>query len=417
MENHIVGLDIGNSKICAVAGSMNREGGVRIESVSERPSEGIRAGSVENIETAVKVVLSVIEEIELRTGRELHYLAAGIGGQHITGYNSQGVVGISSQNQEIRKEDIFRSMEVARAFDLPLDREILHTLVQDFRVDGRGGIKDPIDMLGHRLETKVMIVTGSLSISRNLRKCIDRAGFQVNRLILHQLSDSEAVLSQEEKEMGTLLINIGGGITNMIGYLGGSPYVVGGINLGGDQVTADLAYILQKPRGLAEELKCEHGCCYGPLVGKHEDIIIPPIGGWPSIKMPKREICRIIEPRMAEIFSILKGNLTKHRSAGGPPFGGGVVITGGGAMLPGTVELAAEIFGLPARLGLPRPVEGLESRYIDPQYATAIGMVLYEARRKGESEPEKSSRARAGSGQQKKQTIRKRFKHMLDILF
>ncbi|MCF7943112.1 MAG: cell division protein FtsA [Spirochaetia bacterium] len=417
MENHIVGLDIGNSKICAVAGSVGREGEVRIESVSERPSEGIRAGSVENIETALKVVASVIEEVELRTGRELQHLVAGIGGQHISGYNSQGVVGISGQNQEIRKEDIYRSMEVARAFDLPLDREILHTLVQDFRVDGRGGIKDPIDMLGHRLETRVMIVTGALSVSRNIRKCIERAGFQVQRLILHQLADSEAVLSQEEKEMGSLLLNIGGGMTNMIGFIGGSPYYAGGINMGGEQVTADLAYILNKPKGLAEELKCEHGCCYGPLIGKHEDIIIPQIGGWPSIKMPKREICRIVEPRMAEIFSILKGILAKNRTTGSSSYGGGIVITGGGAMLPGTVELAAEIFGLPARLGLPKPVEGMESRYIDPQYATAIGLVLHEAKRKGDIGPQKTARGRGASSQERKNPLIKRMKDIFDVLF
>ncbi|MCK5155461.1 MAG: cell division protein FtsA [Spirochaetales bacterium] len=415
MGNHILGLDIGSSKICAVVGSVDRDGVVRIESVSERPSEGIRAGIVENIETALKVVSSVIEDVELKTGRELQHIVTSIGGQHISGLNSQGVVGISDQHQEIRKEDIYKSMEVARAFELPLDREILHTLVQEFRVDGRGGIKDPVDMLGHRLETKVMIVTGSVSVSQNINKCISRAGFQVQRLILQQLADSEAVLSQEEKEMGTLLINIGGGMTNMIGYIGGAPYYVGGINMGGNQVSSDLAYILNKPKSLVEELKCEHGCCYGPLIGQHEDIIIPQVGGWPSIKMPKREICRIIEPRMVEIFSILKGILAKNKTAGS--FGGGVVITGGGSMLPGTVELAAEVFGLPARLGLPKPVEGLESRYIDPQYATAIGLVLYESKRKGDLSHVRTHRSRNIGAIDKINPLVKKVKDLFDMLF
>jgi len=413
--NHILGLDIGSSKVCAVVGSIDRDGIVRIECVSERPSEGIRAGAVENIETAFKVVSSVIEDVELKTGRELQHIVISIGGQHISGLNSQGVVGISDRDQEIRKEDIYKSMEVARAFDLPRDHEILHTLVQEFRVDGRGGIKDPIDMLGHRLETKVMIVTGSTLVSQNIKKCINRAGFQVQRMILQQLADSEAVLSQEEKEMGTLLINIGGGMTNIIGYIGGSPYYVGGINMGGNQVSDDLAYILNKPKSLVEELKCEHGCCYGPLVAQHEDIIIPQVGGWPPIKMPKRELCRIIEPRMVEIFSILKGILAKNKTTGS--FGGGVVVTGGGSMLPGTVELAAEVFGLQTRLGLPKPVEGLESRYLDPQYSTAIGLVMYESKRKGDLSHVKTHRSKNAKTSEKKNPIMKKVKDLFDMLF
>ncbi len=415
MENHIVGLDLGSSKVCAVAGIKASDGNVQITCVSERPSEGIRAGKIENIETALQVVSSVIEDVELKTGTEIKQVVAGIGGQHVTGNSSQGVVGIESPNREIRREDIFRSMEVARAMEMPADREVLHTLVQDFRVDGRGGIKDPVAMLAHRLESKVMVVTGSQSVSSNITKCINRAGFQIERLVLQQLADTEAVLSLEEREMGTLLINIGGGMTNMIGYIGGAPYHLGGIGMGGGQVTSDLAYILNKPRSMTEDIKCEHGCCYSPLIGQHEDIIIPQVGGWPSIKIPKREICRIIEPRMAEIFSILKGLISKTRTGGS--FGGGVVITGGGAMLPGTVELAAEVFGLPARLGLPRPFEGLESRYIDPQYATALGLVLFSARRKGEVAHNRSSRSRSSGTQHEKASLRKRIRDIFDVLF
>ena len=415
-DNHIVGLDIGSTKVCAVVGSVDHEGVVRIESVSERPSEGVRAGMVINIEMALKVVASVIEDVELKTGRELQHIVAGIAGQHIDGINSQGVVGISDHDQEIRKEDIFRSMEVARAFELPLDREIIHTLVQDFRVDGRGGIKDPVDMLGHSLDTKVMIVTGSITSSQNLKKCINRAGFQVQRLMLQQLADAEAVLSQEEREMGTLLINIGGGMTNMIGYVGGAPYYVGCINLGGIQVTSDLAMILNKPVSIAETLKCEHGCCYGPLIDQHEDVIIPQVGGWPAVKMPRRELCRIIEPRMAETLTIMKNILTRKQVPG--PFGGGIVLTGGGALIPGSVELAAEIFGLPVRLGFPKSIEGLENRYLDPQYSTAIGLVLNEAKRRAENAVAKGGRmTRRGPAGRKQSGLGRKMKDFFDILF
>lgn len=416
MNKQIVGLDIGSSKICAVAGTVGPGGTLHIDAVSERPSEGIRAGAVENIENAMKVVTAVIEDIELQTGRELQELISGIGGGHISGVNSQGVVGFSGHSQEIRKEDILRSMEVARAIDLPLDREIIHTLVQDFQIDGRGGVKEPVDMLAHRLETKVMIVTGSRSISGNLVKCVERPGFKVKRLVLQQLADSDTILTRDEKEMGTLLVNIGGGTTNMIGYQGGAPIYTGGINLGGEQVTTDLAYILNKPRTIAEELKCTYGTCYTPMVGKHEDVIIPQIGGWPSIKLPKREISRIIEPRMAEIFSLLKGALNTSKIS--PNFGGGVVITGGGSLLPGTVELAAEVFGLPARLGIPEPLEGLEMRYLDPKYTTVLGLVLNEALRQRDRVRIDSGKSSRESGKDSSRSaFRKRMKNFFEVLF
>ena len=375
----MMGLDIGSSWVRAVICTVGSDGNIMVDSICERPSEGIRQGVIVNIEQTIKTITSVISEAELQAGANISSLIIGVGGNHIEGLPSQGVVGINAKDQEINREDIYRSLEVARAFELPLEREILHTLVQEFKVDGRGGIKDPIDMLGHRLESKVLIVTASSSICQNARKCIQRAGFQVQRLIAQQLGDAEAVLSTEEKEMGTILINIGGGTTNMIAYVNGAPVYTGGILMGGSHVTNDIAYLLNKPKVIAESVKCDYGNCHLPSVDPEEMIVIPQVGNLPSIKMPKKELSKIIEPRMAEIFSLLQVELERKQIRGS--FGGGIVLVGGGALLSGATELASEVFRLPARIGFPEALHGLDRSYINPKYTTTLGSVMSEARR------------------------------------
>jgi len=404
-----MGLDIGSSWVRAVIGTVARDGTVMIDSICERPSEGVRSGAIVNIEQTLKTINSVITEAELQAGADVQQIIIGVGGNHIEGIPSQGVVGINAKDQEIKREDIFRSLEVARAFELPLDKEILHTLVQDFRVDGRDGIKDPIDMLGHRLESRVLIVTGSSSICQNERKCIQRAGFQVQRLVLQQLADAEAVLSFEEKEMGTVLINIGGGITNMIVFANGAPVYTGGVNLGGNHVTSDIAFILNKPKVIAEQVKTEFGNCHIPSVKEEEMILIPQIGGLPSIKMPKKELSKIIEPRMAEIFSLLQVELEKKQIRGS--FGGGVVLVGGGALLSGATELASEIFRLPARIGFPEALHGLDRSYINPKYTTTLGLLMSEAKRirdttTGVNQKQESNKPSGGFGKKLKSFFR-----------
>jgi len=375
----MMGLDIGSSWVRAVVATISVDGSIMVDSICERPSEGVRNGTIVNIEQALKAITSVITEAELQAGVTAQNLLVGVGGDHIEGMQSQGVVGINAKDQEIKREDIFRSLEVARAFEMPVDREILHTLVQDFRVDGRGGIKDPIDMLGHRLESRVLVVTASASITQNIRKAIQRGGYQVQRLFSQQLADAEAVLSVEEKEMGTILINLGGGTTNMIAYADGSPIFTGGINIGSSHITSDLAYILNKPKAIAEQVKCDSGNCHIPSVSLDETVIIPQVGGLPSIKMPKIELSKIIEPRVAEIFSMLQVELEKKEIRGS--FGGGVVLVGGGALLSGAPELASEIFRLPARIGFPDALSGLDRSYINPRYTTTLGLVMTEAKR------------------------------------
>jgi cell division protein FtsA len=375
----MMGLDIGSSWTRAVVGSVNRDGQLMVDSICEKPSEGVKFGSIVNIEQTLKVINSVINEAELQAGAEVQSVILGVGGSHIEGVASNGVVGITNKEHEIKREDIYRSLDVARAVDLPQDREFLHTLVQDFQVDTRAGIKDPIDMLGHRLESRVLLISGSSSICQNQRKCVQKAGLQVQRMILQSVADSEIVLSVEEKEMGTILINIGAGTTNMIAYVNGAPLYAGGVNIGSDNVTNDIAYILNKPKAMAEQIKCENGACYIPSIDPNDMILIPQVGGLPAIRMPKKELSKIIEPRMAEIFALLQNELEKRNITGG--FGGGVVLVGGGAMLSGATDLASEIFKLPARIGFPEALSGLDRSYIDPRYSTVLGLLKSEAKK------------------------------------
>lgn len=390
----VMGLDIGSGMVRAVVGSLSRDGQLMIDTLCEKPSEGVENGVVVNVEQTFKSIYSVIQEAELQSGLESQVLVTGIGGSTISCKQSSGVTGINAKGLEITSSDIYRSLEIARTIELPPDKTILHTLVQDFSVDGRGGIKDPVDMTGHRLESRALVVTGSTANVVNLKKCISRAGVQNSRLFLSSLADAEVVLSQDEKDMGTILINIGSDVTDMIAYQNGSPCYVGGIDLGGDSVTNDIAYILNKPKQIAEQVKCEYGCSFLPAVKDSEKILIPQVGGLPSIQMPRKELCKIIEPRMAEIFSMLQNDLLSKSSYNS--FGGGIVLVGGGSLLSGVTELATEIFGMQCRLGFPEAIPGLDRVYINPKYTTVLGLLKAEARKHGQSEGS-SSKGRKNS--------------------
>jgi len=258
-EKVLMGLDIGSGTIRCVIGSIGRDEQFMVDSICERASEGVLHGSIINIEQAVRAINSVINEAQLLAGTEITDVVIGVGGESIKGTISQGVVGISDPDQEIKKDDVIRSMEVAKAFELPSDREVVHLLVQDFKIDGRSGIKDPIDMLGRRLETKVLVVTASSILCQTHRKCVQRLGLNVRRTTLESLADADVTLSSEEKEMGTVLINIGAGTTDMIVYSNGTPMYTGGVNLGGNSVTDDIALIFSKPKAVAEQLKVDSG--------------------------------------------------------------------------------------------------------------------------------------------------------------
>lgn len=378
-EKVLLGLDIGSSWVRAVVGSVSKDGQLMVDSICERASEGVKNGVIVNPEKTVKNIISVIQEAELQAGTEAQSVVVGMGGSSIECRQSEGVAGITTKGLEISSADIYKSLEIARTFELPPDRVILHTLVQDFSVDGQSGIKDPTDMTGHRLESRALVVTGSSANFQNTKKCLQKANLNNSRITLTQLADAEVVLSSDDKEMGVILINLGSSCTNMIVYRNGSPEYVGGIDLGSSNVTSDISDLFQKPKAIAEQVKTEAGCCYLPSVNTDESIIIPGVPGSPAYRLPKKELCRIIEPRMAEIFSILKHDLEERNIRG--PFGAGVVLVGGGSLLSGATELAQEIFKVPARIGFPEALAGLDRTYINPKYTTVLGLLKTEAKK------------------------------------
>jgi cell division protein FtsA len=376
-ENLIVGLDIGTTKVCAVVGEYNESDNLEIIGVGMSPSQGLRRGVVINIEATLKSVLAAIEAAEMMSGREVQSVFTGIAGAHIDGINSRGVVAVTGRGREINKDDIDRVIDAAKAIVIPMDREVFHVVPQEFIVDEQGGIKNPIDMIGIRLEAEVHIITGSVTSAQNLVKCVNRAGFRVNDIVLESLASSKAVLTEDEKELGVLLIDLGGGTTDVLVHLEGAPYHTNVIAIGGSQVTSDLSILLKTPIDAAEKIKKEAGCCYLPLVDTDDEVVIPGVGGWPAASIPRKEMCKIIQSRMMETFSMVKDQIEKKGYL--KHLGGGVVITGGGSLLQGVAELAQEIFGIPARVGYPLKVGGLVEEYQSPIYSTGVGLVLYGA--------------------------------------
>ena len=406
-DKTIVGLDIGTSSTRVAVGSVSRDGLLVIECVVERPSEGVKNGSIVNIEQTMKVIGSVIGEAEVQAGTEISSVIIGIGGDQIKGIKSNGVVGINSKDQEITKDDIRRSIDVARNIQLPQNTEILHSLVQDFYVDSRSGIKDPVDMLGHRLDTKILLVLGSSPIIQNQKKCVYKTGLQIQKVVFQTLADSEVVLSPEEKDMGVILIDIGSGSTNYIAYSSGAPVHVGGINRGSDLVTSDIAYLFQLPKAAAESLKLTDGSCFSPGIGEDEMIVTPSLGGKPAIRMPKKEFAKVIEARMAEILLMIQQDLQDNQIQG--PFGAGIVLVGGGDLMGGVTELAAEIFRLPARIGFPEAISGLDRTYIDPKYAKVLGLFKSEAKKYRDNSDIGGVKEKKGFGTKMKNLLGKLF--------
>lgn len=371
----IVGLDIGTNKVCAVIGEWNENGKIEITGVGTSPSEGLRRGVVVNIETTMRAVSAAVEAAEMMSGREVQGVVTGIGGAHIEGINSRGVVAVTGKGREINQNDVNRVIDAAKAIVIPMDREVIHVIPQEFVVDDQGGIKDPLDMIGIRLEAEVHIITGSVTSAQNLLKCVNRAGFRVQDIVLQSLASGKAVLSKEEMELGVLLIDLGAGTTDVLMYAEGAPFFTDVLSIGGGQVTNDLSIMLKTPYESAEKIKLEAGCTYIPLVDNEEEVIIPGVGGWPSASIPRKEVCKIVQPRMEEIFEMVRSKLEKKGLL--KHLGGGVVVTGGGAELPGTAELAREVFGVPSRVGYPVKVGGLNDVYQNPAYATAVGLVMY----------------------------------------
>jgi cell division protein FtsA len=332
---------------------------------------------VVNIEATLRSVASAIEAAEMMSGREVHGAYTGIGGSHIDGINSRGVVAVTGKNRETReigRDDIIRVLEAARAVRIPMDRQVLELIPQSYIVDDQKGVRDPLDMIGVRLEAEVHIITCSVTGAQNLIKCVNRAGFRVEGLVLQSLAAGRAVLTGEEKELGVALIDLGGGTTDVLVYSEGTPYSTTTIPAGGIQVTSDISIMKNISFETAEKIKLEAGSCWEGAFEEDEDIIVPGIGGRPPLPIPRSEIKGIIRPRMEEIFSMVRENLEKLSLS--RPLGGGVVLTGGGSQLLGAAELASSVFGLSARVGSPLPVGGLVEEYRNPVFSTAVGLAL-----------------------------------------
>ncbi len=389
-DDIIVGLDIGTASVIALIAEINEQGQPEIIGVGKAPSFGLRKGVVINIESTLQSVGLAIERAEQMAGREVRSVYTGIAGGHIEGINSRGVQPITSREREITQADMDRVIETAKAVAIPMDRELLHVIPQEFIVDDQGGIKKPIDMIGVRLEAEVHIITGSVTSAQNLVKCINRAGFKVEQIVLESLAAGQAVLTQDEKELGVLLIDMGSGTTDSILYLDGAPYFTSVLSIGGAQVTGDISYMLKTPAEAAEKIKIESGVCHEMHINEDEPVIIPAVGGRPPVRISQADICSIVQPRMAEIFSMVRDRVIvkgyKER------FAGGVVLTGGGALMPGAVELAQEVFQTPARVGQPAHYGNVTDVYCSPEYASVVGLTLYGYQRVLSGEGTRSTR-------------------------
>ncbi|MCL2210357.1 MAG: cell division protein FtsA [Treponema sp.] len=399
-SNNIVSLDVGSTWVRAIVCERDKDGKLNILGVGIRPSTGLRKGVVVNIEATLRSIAAAIEDAELRSGLEVTDCWTGIGGNHINGINSRGVVGITgkkkdTREREIGQDDIERVIEAAQAVVIPTDKQILEVIPQNFKVDDQKGIRNPLDMIGVRLESEVHIITCTVTGAQNLIKCVNRAGFRVNELILQTLAAGRAALTQEEMDLGVVLIDLGGGTTDVLVYVEGTPFSTYTIPAGGTQVTGDISILKNISFENAEKIKIDAGCCWETMLDVDETVIVPGVGGRPPMSIPRTQILAIIKPRMEEIFKLVKQHLdtlTLPR-----PLGGGVVLTGGTAQLAGVVELANNVLKLPARLGCPIPVKGLGGlveEYRDPSFATAIGLVLEGDRRSGLDPAERGSEIR-----------------------
>ena len=344
--------------------------------MGSHPSEGLRKGVVINIEDTVNSIKEAIEEAETMAGCEISSVYAGIAGGHIKGFNTLGVIDL--KEKEVTKKDIARVIEVASAVAIPMDREVIHTLAQEFIVDDQDGIIDPLGMAGVRLEAKVHIVTGAVTSAQNIIKCANRAGLDVYDIVLESLASSEAVLAKEERNLGTALIDFGGGTTDLALLSRGVIKHTSVLALGGDNLTYDIAVGLRTPQIEAEKIKIKYGCALSSMIGKDETIEVPGVGGRKSRILSREILGEILEPRIEEIFSLIYSELISSGYA--EMASSGVVVTGGSAELPGISDIAEQIFNAPARIGYPRGIIGLTELVNQPMYATAVGLVLHGAK-------------------------------------
>jgi cell division protein FtsA len=371
----VVGLDIGTTKIAAVVGEITDDG-IDIIGVGTHPSTGLKKGVVVHIDETMRSIQRAVEEAEHMAGVEITQVYAGIAGAHIKSLNSQGVWAV--KDKEVKDTDIAAVLEQAKAINIPQDRKIIHVLPQEYTIDHQDGIKEPLGMSGVRLEAKVHLVTASVSSAENIIKCCHRCGLQVADIVLEPLASSEAVLHDDEKELGVVLVDIGGGTTDIAVFSDGAIVYTAVLPVGGKQLTDDIAYGLRCPSSEAERIKHKYGCAMVSMVSEDEMMEVPSVGGRPAREVKRQGLCDIIEPRVEEIFTLVRRELEK--SGLEDRIASGAVITGGSTVLEGTPELAETVLGMPVRRGLPKGVGGLVDVVKAPAYATGVGLVLYGAK-------------------------------------
>jgi len=371
--NLIVGLDIGTSKVVAIVGELGEDGELEIVGIGSHRSTGLKKGVVVNIESTVQSIQRAVEEAELMAGCNIHTVSVGIAGNHIRSMNSHGIVAI--RDREVYELDVERVIDAAQAVAIPADQKILHILPQEYLIDEQEGVRQPLGMSGVRLEAKVHLVTCAVNAMQNIVKCINRCGLEVDEVILEQVASSYAVLTDDEKELGVCLVDIGGGTTDIAIFTDGAIRHTGVIPIAGDQVTNDIAMALRTPTQYAEELKIKYACALASITRPEETIKVPGVGDRPPRNLSRQALAEVVEPRYEELFNLVQAEL--RRSGYEELLAGGVVLTGGTSKMEGAVELAEEIFHMPVRLGVPQNVTGLTDIVNNPIYATGVGLLKY----------------------------------------
>jgi|TARA_B100000745_G_scaffold200034_1_gene131945 cell division protein FtsA len=373
-RNYLVGLDIGTSKVVAIVGELRVDGTLEVIGIGSHPSRGMKKGVVVNIDATVNSIRRAVEEAELMAGCDIQSVMIGIAGSHIKSLNSDGIVAI--KDREVSDSDVERVIDAAKAVKVPADQQILHVLPQEYLIDHQEGIKEPVGMSGVRLEARVHIVTGAESAAQNIIKCVRKCGLDVEHLILEQLASSYAVLSEDEKELGVCMVDIGGGTTDIAIFSGGAIRHTAVLPIAGDQVTNDIAVALRTPTQNAEEIKVKYACALKQRAGADEMIEVPSVGERPSKRLSRQVLAEVVEPRYEELFSLIHAEI---RRGGYEDMiaAGGIVITGGASKMEGVVDLAEEIFHMPVRVGMPFNVTGLSEVIRNPIYATSVGLLLY----------------------------------------
>ncbi len=372
-ENMIVALDIGTSKVVAIVGAIGANGELEIVGTGMHASSGLKKGVVVNIEATVNSIQRAIEEAELMAGCSIHSVYAGIAGSHIRSLNSHGIVAM--RDREVQPLDVDRVIDAARAVAIPADQEILHVLPQEYIIDEQEGVHEPIGMSGVRLEAKVHLVTCAANAAQNIKKCIRRCGLEVDEVVLEQLASSHAVLTEDEKQLGVALVDLGGGTTDIAIFTEGAIRHTGVIPIAGDQVTNDIAMALRTPTPHAEDLKIKYACALAKLARPEETVKVPSVGDREARDMSRQLLAEVVEPRYDELFTLVQAEL--RRSGFEQLLAAGVVLTGGTSKMEGVTELAEEIFHLPVRIGAPANVKGLSDIVNNPIYSTGVGLLHF----------------------------------------